>query len=361
MKTNLLKYSYHFNSLVIQPTTSCNLNCKYCYLPNRNIKNIITQQVLEKVKEYVIFKDADVSLIWHGGEPLTLGVKKFNNILDNFVGLKVKHAIQTNATLINREWCELIKQFNINIGVSIDGNSEQNLDRVNWTNKESYNSTLKGINQLLTYDIPFHVICLVNENNINEPDILFDFFSNLGCYSVGFNIEEQENVNTRKSNFTKTQIENFWKIIFEKWRQNPNIRIREIDQTLSWLTYFTNKNSLESVHYIDLLPSIAFNGDVVLLSPEFQGAKSESYDNFIVGNILDTDLSVLENQFPKAKYVKDFEMGISNCKSECEYFNFCGGGNASNKYFENSNLQSTETNYCLYSRKILINSLLKQL
>ena len=32
--------------LVIQPTPFCNINCAYCYLPDRNSKHVISEQTL---------------------------------------------------------------------------------------------------------------------------------------------------------------------------------------------------------------------------------------------------------------------------------------------------------------------------
>ncbi|WP_285728802.1 hypothetical protein [Nocardiopsis sp. ATB16-24] len=38
------------------------------------------------------------------------------------------------------------------------------------------------------------------------------------------------------------------------------------------------------------------------------------------------------------------------CRQECEFFAFCQGGQASNKYFEHGDFTVTETAYCRNSK-----------
>jgi uncharacterized protein len=46
------------------------------------------------------------------------------------------------------------------------------------------------------------------------------------------------------------------------------------------------------------------------------------------------------------KYVTDFLAGAKKCQETCQYFSVCGGGQASNKFFENRLVNTTETNFC---------------
>ena len=53
--------------------------------------------------------------------------------------------------------------------------------------------------------------------------------------------------------------------------------------------------------------------------------------------------------------------GIKKCKDECEYFSLCGGGAPSNKYYENGSFDTTETNFCLFSKKLLVDTFLTEI
>ncbi len=49
--------------------------------------------------------------------------------------------------------------------------------------------------------------------------------------------------------------------------------------------------------------------------------------------------------------------GLERCQAECEFFDFCRGAQAGNRYFENGSLATTETNYCRVSRQALVTAL----
>jgi uncharacterized protein len=84
-----------------------------------------------------------ISLVFHGGEPLLVGKDYFRKIIEIFnfslEEIIVNYAVQTNGTLIDDEWCQLFKEFNIHIGVSLDGPEKlQNKYRVYHNNKGSF-------------------------------------------------------------------------------------------------------------------------------------------------------------------------------------------------------------------------------
>src|SRR6185369_4778366 len=58
--------------LVIQPTPFCNLDCSYCYLPNRDDKRTMSPETLERTFEWVFaggLVQGPFTLLWHAGEP----------------------------------------------------------------------------------------------------------------------------------------------------------------------------------------------------------------------------------------------------------------------------------------------------
>jgi len=59
--------------LVIQPTPFCNLDCSYCYLPDRSNKRKMTLETLEKTFNWVFSSGLvrqPFTLLWHAGEPM---------------------------------------------------------------------------------------------------------------------------------------------------------------------------------------------------------------------------------------------------------------------------------------------------
>jgi uncharacterized protein len=75
--------------------------------------------ILEETIQCLIKNNNEFShFIWHGGEPLLLGIDVFKQIVkfEKFYAkktMKISNSIQTNGTLLNEEWIDffLYKQF----------------------------------------------------------------------------------------------------------------------------------------------------------------------------------------------------------------------------------------------------------
>ena len=143
--------------LIFQSTSFCNLDCKYCYLPDRDVKNKIDIEKIEitlkRIVEENLIKDS-FSIVWHAGEPTVLSIDFYRSVfklIQEIIpsNIKVYQHIQTNATLLNDEWCEFFIEVDMKVGVSIDGPQHINdRNRVLRNGKGSYEQIITGINYL---------------------------------------------------------------------------------------------------------------------------------------------------------------------------------------------------------------------
>ena len=94
--------------LVVQPTPFCNIDCRYCYLPDRTNKAVVAEATLANLFSQVFasgwVRDG-VSVVWHAGEPMVLPVDFYRRAFRLIDGLKpsalsLTHSFQTNGTLI---------------------------------------------------------------------------------------------------------------------------------------------------------------------------------------------------------------------------------------------------------------------
>ena len=108
---------------------------------------------------------------------------------------------------------------------------------------------------------------------------------------------------------------------------------------------------------LDPIPTVAFNGDVVLLSPELAGIKDPRYSDFIAGNVLEQSLPAILARAWQLGYVQEFLAGMKACQATCQFFDFCRGAQAGNRCFESGSFATTETNYCRVSRQELVKAL----
>jgi len=360
-----VEIKFSIERVVMQPTQLCNLNCSYCYLPDRDKNRKMTSAVAEKVALEIAELNTSVEVIWHGGEPLSCGLDHFSQLVSPLEQLRkqgfVRHGIQTNATLIDDRWCELFRYHQFRVGVSLDGPVWTNTQRVGWNNQPAFDKIMRGINYLKEADIPFSIICVVGKNNLDKAKELYKFFAGLGCASLGINIEEQLGVHTIESHDNMLVVTAFWQQMFSAWRENPVIKMRDFARMLPALATLSNETQNGSPKLYDIFPSVAWNGDVVLLAPEFLNTNIDRYNNFVVGNVFNESLQTIIKQGEQTSYVKDYIRGVTSCKKECEYFSLCYGGQAGNKFFEHGTINVTETAFCRNSEKSLANAILQQL
>ncbi|SFD55907.1 cyclophane-forming radical SAM peptide maturase AmcB [Streptomyces aidingensis] len=355
------------HTVVLQPTSFCNLDCTYCYLPDRERRSTMTPDVAEAVVLSVseitdAGPDRRVDVIWHAGEPLALGRRRFADLLESFEVLRqagrVHHYVQTNATLITDSWCEFLTRYGFRVGVSIDGPAALNVQRVDRAGRPTFSRTIRGIEHLRQAGIGFSGIAVVTADSITRPEPLLDFLARLGCHTAGLNIEEAEGVNTARQQPTLRQATEFWQRTIAWSRRNPGLIIRELARLGDYLAL--NRTGLGhewGQRLIDPIPTIAANGDVTLLSPELSGITDPRYDDFRAGNIRDQTLTSILAQAHRLTYVQEFLSGLDRCEATCAFFDFCQGAQAGNRYFENGRLDTTETNYCRTSRQALITAL----
>src|SRR5271166_1306962 len=92
--------------LVLQATPFCNIDCSYCYLPDRKSTKRMTLETLEQAFAWVFscgLARQPFTLLWHAGEPLVVPLSFYQDAIRllekyNREGVPVHHSFQTNAT-----------------------------------------------------------------------------------------------------------------------------------------------------------------------------------------------------------------------------------------------------------------------
>ena len=255
-------HEFPINEFIIKIASRCNLNCTYCYEYNlgdeswKKMTKIINDQTINKIVEGIQvhctkYNLEDVVISLHGGEPFLVGEEKFERILKKFNSLKM-HGInpiistQTNGTLVTDKYIKLIKDYNVQVSVSIDGNQNHNSSRVFHNNKSSfklaYNGILKLQNEighlfggvLAVIDInndPVEVYKFFKELRINSLDLILPDYSwsNLPIRPLKLNWISKSDL--KISNFEKTVYGRWYAEIWNTWIKDkvnpPQIRFFE--------------------------------------------------------------------------------------------------------------------------------------
>jgi uncharacterized protein len=180
------------------------MDCTYCYLLERHLSHQMAPATAEAIASSIPpnwTSPGPLEVIWHGGEPLAVGSACFAQLLAPFEPLRrdgrVRHKVQTGATLISDTWCDLFERFDVGVGVSIDGPRDLNRYRVDRGGHAMFDRIVAGVDVLRRRGIPFTVLAVIPPTTTTYAAELFDFFDSLGCSWVGANMEALEAANAR--------------------------------------------------------------------------------------------------------------------------------------------------------------------
>ena len=178
---------------------ACNLQCSYCYyLEKKRLydasSQLMSDEMLELfIREYIHSQTTlEVLFTWHGGEPLLRPISFYERALElqrrYADGRRIANCIQTNATLIDDEWCEFFRKNNFLVGVSIDGPQTMHDSlRTSRRGESSYRDVMRGLRLLNRHRVEWNAMATVNAANVEHPLEFYRFFRDeLECQFLQF-------------------------------------------------------------------------------------------------------------------------------------------------------------------------------
>lgn len=129
-------------------TDRCNLKCKYCYEKKMNVN--MNKDIADKSIDFWlrnVDKEMRNRVAIHGGEPF-LNFDIFKYIAKKLIFLNKDIIIETtsNGTIIDNQIISFIKEYRINLSISLDGIEEKNDEnRVFENGKGSFNLVYNNI------------------------------------------------------------------------------------------------------------------------------------------------------------------------------------------------------------------------
>ena len=294
-------------------------------------------------------------IAWHAGEPLAMPVGFYDDAFRLIERMasgspRIEHWFQTNAMLINQEWCDLINRWQIKVGVSIDGPKWiHDRNRVDRSGKGTFDKVVHGIEMLKSNGIDFATIGVLSEQSLDFPEEIWRFYHDLCAKSLAFNFEDLEGAHSASSLHGESCIPRaqsfFEKLLALRNREAPEVFIRELDYLFDrlpqWQQEFRRMENAPAG-----IIGIAWNGDISTFSPELIGVKHPVYGDFVFGNVATHTLDEVLSH-PQFRIVHgQIASGVEKCKTSCEYFRLCGGGQPSNKLYQNGTFDSAETLAC---------------
>ncbi|MBR7781852.1 radical SAM protein [Undibacterium luofuense] len=242
--------------VILKVSERCNLACTYCYYfyagDDTYAKRppVMKESTAEEVADFLNqgVRDLGISRVliaFHGGEPLLLKPERFRFFCDIF-RRKLNHVqlgfqVQTNAVLINDEWIATFQEYEVNVGISIDGGEQEN-DKFRIANngKGSYNEVVAGLRKVQA--ATQGVRALSAPSTISVINAAFDYrkifkhlHEDLGVEQISFLFPDVQHDTGLPFN---TPAERYGEIlcqIFDAWIETgAQAKVRQIDRLLSF-------------------------------------------------------------------------------------------------------------------------------
>ena len=359
--------------LVLQPTPFCNLDCSYCYLPDRHSNARMNWTTLELAVERVLesrYLGKTLSVVWHSGEPLVLPVDWYEEAFERIEKLNsgrtnISHSVQTNGVLINERWIDLFRRHRVRVGLSLDGPAWiHNAYRKTRSGAGTHHRVMAAVELLNASQLDYHVICVLTSVAMEAADEMHEFFRGSRIRMVGYNVEEIEGPHTSSSLAGPEMVEAYRSFLrrmltLSQLEGTPKIRELEIARSL---VLSRDYDPLDNTQTVPLqIISVGVNGEISTFSPELLGNKNGSYGDFIFGNVRTHGLDdVLVNANFLTVHA-EIQSGVRACRDSCAYFMTCGGGAPANKVFEAGRFDVTETMFCRLTRQAPVDIMLTNL
>ncbi len=91
--------------------------------------------------------------------------------------------------------------------------------------------------------------------------------------------------------------------------------------------------------------NVAHDGSWCFWSPELLGARHPLRGSVTLGNLAH-DPAPWQNLAAAARWQREIDAGVRQCRERCAYFNLCLGGAPANKLAEHGSMAGSETMAC---------------
>ena len=183
-----------FTSMVKPVGSLCNMRCKYCYYLDKaalydNHQPKMDEALLENyIRANIEGNNSPViAFAWHGGEPLLAGKEFFRKAValqqKYGGGRTIENSIQTNGLLIDDEWCQIFRDNNFLVGVSIDGpESIHDAHRVDVGGQPTFARVMKGIERLYRNRVEYNTLTTINIHSEGRGAEVYNFLRQISVF-----------------------------------------------------------------------------------------------------------------------------------------------------------------------------------
>ena len=305
-------------NLIIKPTDFCNMRCKYCYNSYSEYnKKVLPHEDLKKMLTIVAKAYDEIVIIWHGGEPSSVGLEYYERAMEiekaiSFeFGTKFDNRMQSNGTLFDEKWAVFIKENGFKVGLSFDGIH-------NDTYRGCTDKTLATMELFKKHGIRFPCMAVVVDG---DYDLIanYEFFKEKRV-PIEFSHMIPEGAGKNLKQLSAEQYADATIKLFDHWLYDlEGVSVRSfvsyINLALGGPSLICNYSSCHGKY-------LCINSDGSLYN-----CSRQSIHEYCLGNI--SEVSSVEEIFASDGFKKVLIGSIkrrNKCKESCEFFTLCQGG-----------------------------------
>lgn len=323
-------------SIMLKPASSlCNLRCRYCFYAEvadlRQVRSFgvmtpqTTRQILQNIRCDLSPGDR-ITFAFQGGEPTLAGLSYFQDFtaqVEQWEGIQVQYALQTNATLLDDAWCAFLKKYHFLVGVSWDILPQCHDEaRVDASGAGTNRAVLNAIGLLNKWGVEYNVLCTLTNFIARHPNQVWNQLARQDIRFVQFTpcLDELEAPGESAYALTPARFASFYDRIFDLWYadflRDRYRSVKLIDDLVNLLAY-----GMPTACGItgQCIPQLVVESDGSVYPCDFY-----CMDEYRMGNLAESSLREIFDSPIRASFPQRPHRQPELCAS-CEFAPICGG------------------------------------
>ena len=321
MMRQKLRQKRPFHVMII-PTLGCPSKCAYCWSSEVGSPVMSIETVKETVAWLKDFRLDPVTFTFHGGEPLLAGADFYRQALplltDELTHLEPNFALQTNLWKLTPELADVLAEYNIPIGSSLDGPQELNdLQR----SEGYYERTMRGYELAKEHGLSVQFICTFTSYSVQFKEEIFNFFLENGLtLKLHPALPSLRSGEPDKWALSPEKYGELLVYLLDKYLENMNrIEVRNINDYGRCV--FTGRGTVCT--FVDCMENTFAVGPDGSIYPCYRFVGMPEY---VMGNVRDHPSQNELAQSPAGVRMRAFKEYVDRECKGCKHIRYCRGG-----------------------------------
>ncbi len=308
--------------VMLIPTLGCPSNCSYCWSSEEDSPVMSIEIIEEVVKWLKDFRDEPVTFTFHGGEPLLAGADFYRKALpllaESTKHQKAAFALQTNLWKLTPELAQILAEYDIPIGSSLDGPKELNDYQ---RGKGYFDKTMRGYEIAKANDLDVRFITTFTSHSEKFREDIFNFYLENGL-TLKFHpaLPSLRDKNPKKWALSPEKYGELLIYLLDKYLEHMDeIEIMNINDLCKGV--FTGRATVCT--FVDCM------GDTFAVGPDgniYPCYRFVGMPEYVIGNVYDHPSMEDLAQSNAWKLMQQYKEYVDQKCGKCPYIKFCRGG-----------------------------------